>query len=296
MVSYNNLLEGAKGLLGECVKVLAECKEEYIIIGGWSPLLLNSTTIKHPGTHDIDLLFKEGRKEGDLQQVIQKFLNYGFITSAKQPFQLLKVLNVAGRDFVYNVDFLHASADNSKADMFVKQLKLPILLSEYRDETYIEMSIKAPNSDILFEEGLFETVKENFLLPNGTQATINFSLMNEAGLIITKTDSVNVAKRTRDAFDIYLATKQARNYDDLVAWFQGLKYRNAGLFNSLYGIRTSIDKNGMVHNIIKHMADPKAAYAMRKEYEAEMNKFLSNAGLEEKAKALYTKGPQGLTA
>lgn len=86
MTTYGSLLSGAKGLLGECVRVLSGSKEEYIIIGVWSPLLLNSGTIQHPGTHDVDLLFREGKKERELKDIMQKFLDEGFITSAKHNF------------------------------------------------------------------------------------------------------------------------------------------------------------------------------------------------------------------
>jgi hypothetical protein len=289
MTKYKDLFAGAKGLLGECVRILSGTNEEYIIIGGWSPYLLNSAPIKHPGTHDVDLLFKEGRKEGELREIMQRFLSEGFITSAKHNFQLLKVINVGGQDFVYNVDFLHASDNNGKEDMFVDHLKLPVLLSEYRDETYMEMSIKASNSDVLFNERLFELHSEKFILPDGTTAEIEFPLMNEQGLIITKTDSVNQAKRRRDSFDIFLSTKQARNYEKLTSWFRDLKYRNADLFNSLFGIRNAIDKNGMIANIL-HYAYPSAEQgAHLKEVTSCVEKFLADVGLEVLAKAIYLK-------
>lgn len=196
---------------------------------------------------------------------------------------------MAGQEFVYNVDFLHASEDNSKADMFVDHLKLPVLLNEYRGDTYIEMSIKAPNSDILFQENLYEEVSDKFVLPNGSTAELNFPLMNEAGLVITKTDSVNQAKRRRDSLDIYLAIKYARNYPRLVNWFRELKFRNAALFNSLYGIRTAIDKNAMVANIVYHAYPGAEIFDHYDRVAKDMEAFLADVGLEKTAKALYLK-------
>jgi hypothetical protein len=65
--------------------------------------------------------------------------------------------------------------------MFVDHVKLPVPLNEYQDSTYIEKSIKAPNSEVLFTEKLFENINQNFILPDGTAATISFPLINEAG-------------------------------------------------------------------------------------------------------------------
>jgi len=288
MTNYDNLLAGAKGLLGDCVKLLSAVKQDYVIVGGWSPLLLNSGVIRHPGTHDVDLLFSEGKSEGELKDVFNLFLDNGYLTSAKHNFQLLKVIKVTGQDFVYNVDFLHSSDNQKREDMFVDHLKLPVPLNEYQDSTYIEMSIKAPNSEVLFREKLFESIKQDFILPDGSAESISFPLIDEAGLIITKTDSVKQVKRKRDAFDIYLATKQARNYNDLVSIFQNIKTKNGDLFNTLYGIREALEKHNMVLNILDYVyGDNDRKYEHRETVTHEINKFLSDVGLEELAKHHY---------
>lgn len=288
MTNYDNLLAGAKGLLGDCVKLLSKTKQDYVIVGGWSPLLLNNGTIRHPGTHDVDLLFSEGKTEGELKDIFNLFLTNGYLTSAKHNFQLLKVISVAGRDFVYNVDFLHSSDNQKREDMFVDHLKLPVPLNEYQDSTYIEMSIKAPNSEVLFREKLYENISRDFILPDGTTANISFPLINEAGLIVTKTDSVKQAKRKRDAFDIYLATKQARNYSDVVAVFQKIKRANGSLFNTLYGIREALDKHNMVLNILDYaFDDDKQKRDNIPVVTADVEKFLADVGLEPLAKHTY---------
>lgn len=290
MTNYNNLLDGAKGLLGDCVKLLSTAKQDYVIIGGWSPLILNSGIITHPGTHDVDLLFSEGKSEGELKDVFNLFLSNGYLTSAKHNFQLLKIIKVAEQEFVYNVDFLHSSDHQKREDMFVDHLKLPVPLNEYQDSTYIEMSIKAPNSEVLFQEKLFEHIKQDFILPDGSKERISFPLINEAGLIITKTDSVKQVKRKRDAFDIYLAIKQARNYNDVVSIFKGLKMTNGDLFNTLYGIREALIKHNMVFNILDYVyADNEKKYEHIETVTNEVNKFLEDVGLEQFAKHYYDK-------
>jgi len=59
MTNYDNLLAGAKGLLGDCAKILSATGITYTIVGGWSPLILNSGNIKHPGTLQLRSLANE---------------------------------------------------------------------------------------------------------------------------------------------------------------------------------------------------------------------------------------------
>ena len=53
IMNHDNLLAGAKGLLGDCVRLLTSIKTDYIIVGGWSPLLLNTGEIKHPDRKSV---------------------------------------------------------------------------------------------------------------------------------------------------------------------------------------------------------------------------------------------------
>jgi hypothetical protein len=44
MTKYNSLLEGAKGILGDCIRILSDVDKQYVIVGGWSPVILNTCT------------------------------------------------------------------------------------------------------------------------------------------------------------------------------------------------------------------------------------------------------------
>jgi len=288
MTNYESLLQGARGLLGDCCRVLEGIDLEYAIVGGWSPYLLNSTTFKHPGTHDVDLLFKDGEKEGALEGVIEKFLNNGFVLSAKHNFQLLKILEVAGKKFVYNVDLLHSSDNNRMENMFVDHLNLPVPLDENCSQRYKAKSIIAPHSAVIFAERLHEVKEETFILPdNGKEVKLKFSLIDEAGLIVTKTSSVKQVKRTRDSFDIYVAIKQARNYDSLVKKFQEIKKKNGDLFNTLYGIREALKQNQMAYNAYKYACPDNNNPSLVLTINKDLENFLKEVGLEEKAEHDY---------
>jgi hypothetical protein len=86
----NTVVEGATELLIDTISALSTTSEgEYIVIGGWCPYLRNTSDIKHPGTLDVDLLFREGYREGALTRSINALRQKGFVASAKHPFQLL---------------------------------------------------------------------------------------------------------------------------------------------------------------------------------------------------------------
>jgi hypothetical protein len=280
---YGNIVDGAKGVLGDCVRILSRFEQKYVVIGGWSPFLLNSKMpIEHPGTKDVDLLFEKGAIKGNLHNIFKAFLLSGYKISAKHQFQLLKVINVGDKDFVYNVDFLHAENSNESVEMFVDHLELAIPIHEYKDDTYVEKSINAPHSDSIFHYNLFDTIEVKFDLPDDTVYKQEFPLMNEAGLLITKSESLKNVKRKRDSLDIYIAITQARDYKNLVKIFSDIKKKNAILFNTLYGIKEELDNGKMVKNILDYLKDGDA-----QSINDVFAGFFEKIGLPDKAKSSY---------
>ncbi|MFN0195259.1 MAG: hypothetical protein ACKVT0_00825 [Planctomycetaceae bacterium] len=194
----NSIQDGARALLKDTAQALQNFPDlQYIVIGGWCPVLRNRTALGHPGTLDVDLLFRESYISGSLNDVINQFLNFGFIPSAKHPFQLLRVQNIRGKDFVFNIDLLHPKmqADKATSGMFVDHLDLDVPLTNAKAEFKKMKSVVLPNSEILFLKGLHsqESIEG-----------IPFNLVTFDGMFATKMDSCQKQKRERDAFDIYL--------------------------------------------------------------------------------------------
>lgn len=256
MTEYPSILAASIGLLGESVHLLNGQGVDYAIVGGWSPYFLNNGRIEHPGSRDVDILFKEAEEPMRLQGVVRQFLANGFFPSAKHPFQVLRTLNVCGDPFVFNVDFLHPGEDRSRPDLFVDHLELPIPLREYRSDRFFVKSIAIPQSRFVFD-GHRTQYSHRFVLPKGGVADIEFSLIDEVGLIVTKSGSVNNAKRPRDAFDIFIAIEQARDYSALVGAFKHLKATDRSVYNTLYGIRQSLDKRGFGERVVRYLRDGK---------------------------------------
>lgn len=185
-------------MLKETADTLSDFNDlEYMVIGGWCPVLRNTSNVTHPGTLDVDILFKDSYRHGALEKVSEKLIDSGFMPSAKHPFQLLKPQDIGGKKILYNIDILHPGMLDNKdqVGMFVDHLDLDIPLNEGNKVKKVA-SIVLPNSAILFTEDLYDTYIENDLC---------FKLISFEGMLITKMDSCQKQKRERDSFDIYLA-------------------------------------------------------------------------------------------
>jgi hypothetical protein len=168
------------------------------VIGGWCPYLRNTSGMKHPGTLDVDILFKEGYREGALSRSINALRQKGFVASAKHPFQLLLEKQVGAERLIYNVDLLHPRMNDHDHNMFVDQLDLDMPIDEDERRVKKMKSIVQPNSLVLFEENLFSLF---------SFSGVKFNLVDFTGMFITKMDSCQKQKRERDSFDIYIGFK-----------------------------------------------------------------------------------------
>lgn len=193
--------EGARKLLVDSVRPLGQFQElEYVVIGGWCPVLRNETNLSHPGTLDVDLLFRESYRSGELEPVIEALMGEGFVPSAKHPFQLMKKYEISGKCFIFHIDLLHPNMleEGDPASLFVDHLDLDVPLSEEELATRKMMSIVLPNSEVIFRERLHDTKRVD---------DVSFNLISFDGMFITKMDSCQKQKRERDSFDIYLGVK-----------------------------------------------------------------------------------------
>ena len=228
---HSSLLDGARQLLIDSMAVLNEAGcDEYIVIGGWCPYLRNSTKIAHPGTLDVDVLFKFGYQSGDLEKVVRTFIERGFLPSAKHSFQLLRKQSVDGTDLIYNVDLLHPRMTIEDPSLFVDHLDLDIRLAPTGPATKKMVSIAQPNSIALFDHSLYS--------PHNDRGTV-FNLVSFTGMLLTKIDSCQRPKRERDSFDIYLA---ALNNEIDIGCLQKICSENKRIRDSMVGFLSHLGK------------------------------------------------------
>jgi hypothetical protein len=206
--NFETVIDGAKSLLLDSSSILNGLKIDYVVIGGWCPMLRNTRTdLVHPGTKDIDILFRDADVPLKLQNVIQAFLDRGYLVSAKHDFQLFRIINVSGHKLVFNIDLLHPSESQDNPEMFVDHFEFDFCENQDLFQKKMMKSIVLPSSAIIFE-GYYDNIKFEAQRFNGCHGETNLPLINEAGLVLSKCQSVKSIKRERDAFDIYLVLSQ----------------------------------------------------------------------------------------
>jgi hypothetical protein len=191
-----SIQEGAFANLKLAVQGLQKSKiENYVIIGGWCPFL-NRGEKYHPGTIDVDILFKEAVEPYYLKKYIEVMREFGYFTSAKHQFQLLNVFEINSFKFCYNIDLLHTATGSQYDYMFVDQLDLNVVLSNEERQTLKMKSIVQKESKVIFDANLYEKKL--------VDEEIEANFVTYLGMFITKLISCQKEKRDRDSYDIYL--------------------------------------------------------------------------------------------
>lgn len=208
---YENILSASKGLLLDAINVLSESNVTFVVVGGWCPYLRNALPIRHPGTKDVDILFSDGNIKGALNDAVELFLNHGYLVSAKHDFQLLKQLKVGNREFVFNIDLLHPSETINNPELTIDHFDLGVTESDLPGEKHVR-SIVLPSSQLIFD-GFYSIFPVQHTLPSGVHSQLDIPLIDGAGLVLSKSQSVKVKKRPRDAFDIYLILRQSDEHE-----------------------------------------------------------------------------------
>ncbi|GEP95903.1 hypothetical protein [Chitinophaga cymbidii] len=275
MSEFEDLQAGALGLLHTTCDVLNKVGAKYIIVGGWAPYLLNSNPIQHPGTKDVDVLFEGAYEKGILKEIIEALLAEEYILSAKHDFQLFKKCRVQGREFIYNVDLLHPMETIIPKNIYVEHIDLGIPADKYQGKTFKMKSIALPSAQSLFRLNMFNLYKSD----KPEYATSYVPLMDEAGTLITKSQSVKIEKRYRDSLDIYLTINQSRSIENLINTVKKIQLEDIDTYNSLFGIREMYDDNKLFENVRRYVE------VKHEEFVQTMESFFEKTGLMNKAES-----------
>jgi hypothetical protein len=193
----------ARALLLTTCQVLNESSVEYTIVGGWVPVLRGGRQdLFHPGTRDVDVLLSN-RDPSVVKIAAEKLLDRGFTPSAKHEFQLLRQVRVGERDFLFNIDLMHPAEQTANPELFSDIFDLGAPDSNDPTGKRWLKSIIFQSAHVVFDRALWSHLEVDGLDLEGQRKAVRLPLLNEAGLILSKTKSVQQAKRPRDAFDIY---------------------------------------------------------------------------------------------
>jgi hypothetical protein len=282
---FESMEQARLALLCNAVGVASSSGESFAVVGGWSPFLLNSTPIRHPGTADVDLLFAEGVTPGRLKRVYELFLEADYHPSAKHPFQLIQIMKVGREELAFNIDILHPS-EQTRRDLFADHIELPVPITPFLQQNLKMKSIAVPASRFIFAYHRIAIVSVKQTAPSGEEIGTPVPVIDEAGLIITKSYSFRNPKRNRDLYDIYLAIKQCRNRSEITAFLRKLKSVEPDTFNTLYAIERTItnDPNLLA---IPNVYLPSAFEESPESIRACLIEFLREAGVESVSEAGY---------
>lgn len=208
--SFGSIGEAAFAFLLRTTDLLASASNSWIIVGGWGPVLRGVQTdkLRHPGTVDVDVLF--GGNRAEMAKSVEVLLKAGYVSSAKHAFQLLDKVFVGDREFIFNVDFLHPEESRANPEMFVDIVDLGVVDELDPTGKRFAKSIIFPSARLIFNNNFWS----QFEVPSrGHAGKITLPLIDEVGLILSKSESVKNKKRTRDSFDIFFTLAQPNGKD-----------------------------------------------------------------------------------
>jgi hypothetical protein len=102
------LIEAARSVLLEIMRVLGEYQDEIVIVGGWVPeLLLSQAAEEHIGSIDVDLALNHRRlDEVGYKTILELLLARGYVQAKHQPFIFYRTVNVGDHEIEVEIDFL----------------------------------------------------------------------------------------------------------------------------------------------------------------------------------------------
>lgn len=244
---FLSIQDACHALLLTTTAVLTAADVEFVVVGGWSPVLLagGHESLRHPGTNDVDVLLND-KDPVPIQRGVQGFLDLGFLPSAKHPFQLLKQVEVDGGPLVFNVDLLCPRETlrpfDPVADMFTDILDLKI--RERRDslETRFIQSIAFEASGTVLDKKMFTRTPVSGVDLDGAPKAYELPLLGLASFVVSKCQSVRSVKRPRDAFDLYYVLTGRRGQETAAELAQ-LAGANADVSKHLSDLRSYVCDN-----------------------------------------------------
>ncbi len=231
--------EGAAALylLRDATKILSAARVDFVVVGGWVPFLFHSRRYGHPGTFDLDVLLNPlSLENGSFDEAAESLLSRGYLRAVKNRFQAHRVLNVAGEDLVFHVDFLNEREPADALELVGGRGRLH--------------SIYTPAMRAVFEYGEYRYHPEFSGLK--FPSTLTF--------IATKAAAAMVKKRRRDAFDVFIAIMD-ENLSVFTPRWRELVTRD-GLFrdanDALYGAVHEGDAIEKILSILDELNDESA--------------------------------------
>lgn len=198
-----DLVEAARRVLLELTRLLAEYRDDVVVIGGWVPELLLSN---HIGSIDVDLALNHINLQGAGYKSIERLLlDNDYSKDVRQPFIFHKIVPVNGVNIDVEVDLLAG--------------EYPFERPKSRTQKVQDVNArKARGCDLAFD--MYDEVILDGTLPGGEKASASVRVASIVPFIVMKGMALGRGKE-KDSYDIYFClTKYQDGLDKLIEDFR----------------------------------------------------------------------------
>lgn len=184
-------VRACKAVLLELVRLLAELKDEMVIIGGWAPtFLLPQSSEPHIGSLDIDVALNFAMIPDDTYQTIMKaFLKRDYVQDKQQPFRFFRTVKTEGTEsIIVEVDLMAGEYGGTGRGHRTQKVQ------DVRAR-------KARGCDLAFDTAITVTIEGE--LPDGGKDKASFRVAGIVPFIVMKGMAIHERMKEKDAYDIY---------------------------------------------------------------------------------------------
>ena len=192
--SFEDEQSAALFLLRESTGLLTENCVNFVVVGGWAPFLFHRHRFGHPGTFDVDVLLESiSLDNGTFSRATDAMLSAGYLRAAKNDFQAHRILRVRNEEIIFHVDFLNDQHPGNAIELVSGNGRV--------------RSIYTPVMEAILKYGQFR------FAPDTALPDVRFP--SPQTFIASKAAATRVAKRTRDAFDVFItiADQDSSSFD-----------------------------------------------------------------------------------
>lgn len=187
-------VEAARSVMLELVRLLAEYRDDIVIVGGWVPALLIPQDRKpHIGSTDVDLALNHRTLNGPGYKTICKLLaGRGYTQDKKQPFIFWRTVEVGEKKIVVEVDLLAGEYEGTG--------------KTHRTQTVQDVRArKARGCDLAFEQPA--TIAIEGSLPGGAMDSTTIRIASIVPFLAMKGMALATRLKEKDAWDIYYCVR-----------------------------------------------------------------------------------------
>lgn len=187
------LIDAARSVMLEVIRILGEYWEDMVVVGGWVPeLLLTQAEERHIGSIDVDLALNHRRFDEDgYRTIMEHLLAHGYV-QGKQPFIFHRTVVMRDREIIVQVDFLSGEYGGTGRSHRTQKIQ------DMRPR-------KARGVDLAFEEPVKISLRGT--LPGGGDDVAKVQVASISAFLVMKCMALKNRLKEKDAWDIYYCVR-----------------------------------------------------------------------------------------